>query len=200
MKLGDFERVTDTHVYFVRGPFSQWHYSDFHANNFIVGINRWCGRLYKYNCCEQYMMQNKALLMQDGESARKIMNETSATMIKQYGREIKNFDQELWDSVKFQLVVEGNYWKFCQSKEMQDYLSSTGDRILVEAAHYDSIWGVGLRETDDAILDEANWKGQNLLGKALMIVRDKYESDEFRAERDNFIETIITPLDKKWRG
>jgi len=51
-------------------------------------------------------------------------------------------------------------------------LLMTGSKILVEASPEDCIWGVGLEENDPLILDEANWKGQNLLGKALMKVRD----------------------------
>ena len=36
----------------------------------------------------------------------------------------------------------------------------------------DRIWGVGLAVEDARIFDERKWRGQNLLGKALMEVRD----------------------------
>ena len=45
--------------------------------------------------------------------------------------------------------------------------------ILVEGSPVDPIWGVGLHFDDDLILDEKNWKGQNLLGKCLMQARKK---------------------------
>lgn len=52
-------------------------------------------------------------------------------------------------------------------------LLSTGDKIIVEANEYDRIWGIGLHWSDDKCLDEKNWKGMNLLGKALMEVRGR---------------------------
>jgi predicted NAD-dependent protein-ADP-ribosyltransferase YbiA (DUF1768 family) len=36
---------------------------------------------------------------------------------------------------------------------------------------------VGLSCTDDRILDEKNWNGENLLGKALMVAREKIRSE-----------------------
>ena len=51
----------------------------------------------------------------------------------------------------------------------------SADRIFVEASPYDKIWGVGLYETDDRILDEKNWLGENLLGKAITEVRDYFK-------------------------
>jgi len=65
-----------------------------------------------------------------------------------------------------------NYLKFTQNLEFRNQLLETENRTLVEASPYDKIWGVGLEETNDLILDEKNWLGQNLLGKALMEVRE----------------------------
>ena len=64
-----------------------------------------------------------------------------------------------------------NYLKFSQNEIFKQKLLETGNRILVEASPVDKIWGVGLDENDENILDESKWKGQNLLGKALMEVR-----------------------------
>lgn len=47
-----------------------------------------------------------------------------------------------------------------------------GDQILAEASPWDTIWGTGLRQTDPNIRNPSMWRGQNLLGKALMNVRD----------------------------
>ena len=52
-------------------------------------------------------------------------------------------------------------------------LISTNNKILVEASPFDKIWGVGLDQNNPDILDENKWKGQNLLGKVLMNVRNK---------------------------
>jgi ribA/ribD-fused uncharacterized protein len=63
------------------------------------------------------------------------------------------------------------------NKNLKEKLLETGDKILVEASPIDLIWGVGLHEDDDKILDEANWKGENRLGKVLMKVRDYFDNN-----------------------
>lgn len=53
-------------------------------------------------------------------------------------------------------------------------LLETGDAILIEASPFDTVWGVGLAvPTSSCGVDLDNCPGQNLLGKALMEVRDK---------------------------
>lgn len=47
---------------------------------------------------------------------------------------------------------------------------------LKKFSPYDVIWGIGLHWNDDDCLDENNWKGKNLLGKALMKVREKVKN------------------------
>ena len=37
----------------------------------------------------------------------------------------------------------------------------------------DTIWGIGLYANDPCVLDEKQWRGQNLLGKVLMRVREE---------------------------
>lgn len=73
---------------------------------------------------------------------------------------------------KYDIVVVGNKAKFGQNPELKEFLLSTSDAILVEASPYDKIWGIGLdRETAmKGTVDQ--WKGENLLGCALMEVRD----------------------------
>jgi ribA/ribD-fused uncharacterized protein len=63
--------------------------------------------------------------------------------------------------------------KFEAGEKIRQKLFETEDRILVESSPIDNIWGVGLYEDDDRILDESNWTGENRLGKILMDVRSK---------------------------
>ena len=49
----------------------------------------------------------------------------------------------------------------------------TGNRIIAECAVNDHIWGIGLSMGNPDRLDLKKWKGQNLLGYSLMMVRDK---------------------------
>ena len=52
-------------------------------------------------------------------------------------------------------------------------LKDTGNAFLAECAVNDRIWGIGLSMRDPSRLDRAKWQGQNLLGYALMMVREK---------------------------
>jgi ribA/ribD-fused uncharacterized protein len=63
--------------------------------------------------------------------------------------------------------------KFSQNEKFKEFLLSTNDKILVEASPYDTIWGIGMLETDPRAQNPSQWDGENLLGFALMEVRDE---------------------------
>ncbi|KAL9649883.1 hypothetical protein ABK040_011356 [Willaertia magna] len=127
-----------------------------------------------FNCAEQYMMYQKALLMNDNETANQILNEKSPSKQKALGRSIKNWNQEKWDQNKIKIVFEGNNAKFRQNTELRKFLLNNipTNVELVEASPEDCIWGIGLSETDDGVNDKKNWKGLNLLGRILTKIRD----------------------------
>ena len=126
----------------------------------------------QYHTTEQYMMASKARLFGDEDTLKEIMNATNPSEYKKLGRKVKGFEPTLWDEKKLDIVVEGNKAKFGQNPELKEYLLSTDDAILVEASPYDNIWGIAL-DRDTAINGKVeDWKGENLLGCALMEVRD----------------------------
>jgi len=45
------------------------------------------------------------------------------------------------------------------------------NKKFVEASPIDKIWGIGLDENNDLILDPNNWKGLNYLGEIITSVR-----------------------------
>jgi ribA/ribD-fused uncharacterized protein len=126
-----------------------------------------------YSCAEQYMMAEKARLFEDEDAEAQIMQAVHPKEMKALGRKLKNFDQNIWDKAKYSVVLNGNYYKFAQNKEMRDFLLATGNKVLVEASPLDTIWGIGLREGDTKAQNPATWRGTNLLGFALMEVRDE---------------------------
>ena len=67
----------------------------------------------------------------------------------------------------------GNLAKFTQHSALGRILLSTGDAVLVEASPRDRVWGVGLAFGDPRLSDPEQWRGLNLLGQALMAVRDE---------------------------
>ena len=153
-------RVTSTHVYFWGSVFSQFY-------------NRPdCLPLFTYNnksfyTAEHFMMYNKALFFNDFYTASKILETTSPAAVKKLGRQITPFDPVAWSKVSYDIVVRGNILKFSQNPNELKQLLAFQNHTFVEASPADIIWGVGLHESDDKILFEENWRGTNLLGKAL---------------------------------
>ena len=108
-----------------------------------------------YFCMEQYMMAGKAELFGDSEIRELILKCSDPRQIKALGR------------------LNGNWCKFSQNRDLREFLLSTGDSVLVEASPYDNIWGIRLAASSPEAQDPMKWRGQNLLGFALMEVRDE---------------------------
>jgi ribA/ribD-fused uncharacterized protein len=139
--------------------FSQWWGSSFE----IDGI--------RYPSAEVYMMAEKARLFNDDRMLNKILSCSNPGAAKKYGREIRNFNEDVWNKNRFDIVVRGNKSKFEQNEELKQFLLNTKDRIIVEASPVDKIWGIGLAKDDKHAENPEKWKGLNLLGFALMKVR-----------------------------
>ena len=157
-------KITNKYVFFWNGIYSQWH----KAPMIIEGV--------EYNCCEQYMMHQKALTFNDLEIAKKVLQTSNPKDQKGLGRQIKGFDKDKWDSVCLGIVYKGNFAKFTQNPDLMSALLSTGDRLLVEASPLDKIWGIGMAEEDPAVDDPANWKGLNLLGWSITLVKQQLKN------------------------
>jgi len=150
---------------------TRWHggpecLGQWHMSSFFVEDERYC-------CAEQYLMAEKARVFGDERVRRQVLASADPTQMKQFGRQVAGFDQAVWDAVKYSIVLNGNYAKFTQNAELRDYLVSTMGTFLVEASPQDRIWGIGLAESDLRARDPRRWRGQNLLGCALMEVRDE---------------------------
>jgi ribA/ribD-fused uncharacterized protein len=154
---------------FQKGPLSQWWGGFQNQNGGFIPID--VDPEARFNCCEQWMMTIKAVLMDDEETALKILEETNPKAQKGLGRKVRNFDPVVWDEHKLYAVYCGNYWKFTQNDDLKEFLLSFPRKtIFAEAAPWDSIWGIGLGPESDDALDQKRWKGQNLLGKAISMV------------------------------
>lgn len=125
-----------------------------------------------YTTSEQYMMAEKARLFGDEEIRQQILREEDPMACKRLGRQVQQFDKDVWDTRCGETVVAGNIAKFSQNPELKAFLLSTGDAILAEGAPRDKIWGIGMGKNNPLAQDPAQWRGRNLLGFALMEVRD----------------------------
>lgn len=143
------------------GYLSNWYISDFEYNNIT------------FSSMEQYMMYMKAMLFKDTEIAQEILKTSNVAEIKALGRKVRNFNDKEWDKHKEEIITNGLYAKFSQNDTLKNKLLATGQAVLAECAVNDRIWGIGLSMKDNNRLNIKSWRGQNLLGKCLMTVREK---------------------------
>ena len=143
------------------GFLSNWYHSEFK----IDGIN--------FTSMEQFMMYQKAMCFCDQTIAKKILTTHDVAQIKKFGRQVSNYSENRWNGIRQIVVYKGLLAKFSQNLNLKDLLKATGDNLLAECAVKDTIWGVGLSMSDPDRLDITKWKGQNLLGYSLMMVREK---------------------------
>lgn len=145
------------------GCFSQWYRSDFTVEN------------NTFNCCEQYMMYQKALLFNDYKTAQLILKEKIPKKQKNLGRRVKNFDEKVWNKYRSMIVLNANMFKFSSNNELKKILLSTKNEKIFEASPFDPIWGIGISKEDAE--SGIPYKGDNLLGKCLENVRHSLQAD-----------------------
>jgi ribA/ribD-fused uncharacterized protein len=126
----------------------------------------------EYLTAEQFMMAEKARLFNDAESLEKILNSETPAEAKALGRKVVGFDEEVWKANCFDIVVAANKAKFSQNVELGKWLLATAPKVLVEASPRDRIWGIGMGASNPEARNPSLWRGRNLLGFALMAVRD----------------------------
>lgn len=143
----------------INGYLSNWYLSDFSVDGIL------------YSSMEQYMMYQKALLFQDIEIAKQILNTSNVGKIKTLGRSVKNYEDIIWNGMRQIIVYQGLLQKFQQNAELKEKLLATQEHLLAECAVQDKIWGIGLSMKDERRLHLDKWQGQNLLGFSLMRVR-----------------------------
>ncbi len=146
------------------GFLSNWYLSDFSVD----GIT--------FSSMEQYMMYKKAICFKDDEIAAQILETKEVTEIKALGRMVAGYDDNIWNGIRQIVVYQGLMEKFTQNDELRDKLLKTGKSVLAECAVKDTIWGIGLSMRDSDRFEMAKWKGQNLLGYTLMMVRETINS------------------------
>lgn len=97
---------------------------------------------------------------------------TKPSAAKLLGRNVPNFNRDIWNAVARHGVFAGNMAKFTQNPAIIAELFKTAGTTLVEASPSVSIWGIGLEESDPRAADRATWRGTNWLGQTVTEVRD----------------------------
>lgn len=126
-----------------------------------------------FSSMEQYMMYQKSVCFHDTEVAAQILETHDVSRIKELGRLVSGYDDNYWSGIRQIIVYNGLLAKFSQNIELKELLLKTESAILAECAVKDRIWGIGLSMKDPDRFDRSKWKGQNLLGYTLMMVRER---------------------------
>ncbi|KAA9333065.1 NADAR family protein [Hymenobacter busanensis] len=130
----------------------------------------------RYATAEHFMMAEKARLFGDEVTRESIIEAADPGKAKKLGRSVTNFDSDVWDVARFEVVVRGGVAKFGQHPALQAFLLSTGKHVLVEDSPVDAIWGIGIAQVDARAYNPAAWRGLNLLGFALMGARIRLQT------------------------
>lgn len=164
-------KISDKYIYFWGEWPSNWFPCFFTIN--------YEGKEYKFYNSEQYFMFVKAKTFGDEEIAKEIvLKGKNPKTAKALGRKVKNYDDNVWNEKRYEVMLEACYQKFSQSKILKKLILNEefNGKGFVEASIYDKIWGIGISE-NEALDDQSNWNGQNLLGKVLDEVRNKLKDD-----------------------
>ena len=145
--------------------FSQWFNAEFTDGE------------HQFATAEHFMMYHKAMLFGNDDIAANILASRHPNEAKQWGRKVRHFDEAKWNAQRFDIVVKGNLLKFSQHSDLKRFLLQTDQRILVEASPVDNIWGIGLAADNEHSEHPEHWRGLNLLGYALMQVREQLRAE-----------------------
>jgi len=147
--------------FFWKSKLSNWSIANFRVDHMV------------FNCGEQYMMYQKAMLFGDHKTASEVLSEKEPRNHKALGRKVENFNAKIWDQEKYELVKKGLKERFSQVQDVKELLLKNKGKIFVEASPFDRIWGIGFDEKD-ALENIEDW-GENLLGKILTELSQEIE-------------------------
>ncbi len=142
------------------GYLSNWYLSPFDLD----GIH--------FSSVEQYIMYRKCMIFGDEESAKEILSTDDTATQQAIGRKSTGYIDSVWAGMRQMIVLRGLIAKFNQNEDLKQKLLNTGDAYLVECAGSDKVWACGIRLNDEQRFDTASWHGSNILGFALMEVRE----------------------------
>lgn len=130
-----------------------------------------------FSSVEQYIMYQKCITFGDTESAKAVMATDDPARHQTIGKAASGYNDKVWAGMRQLVAMRALYAKFTQNPELRQKLLDTGDAYLVECAYSDTTWACGIRLSDDKRHDISNWRGTNILGFALMEVRERIRSN-----------------------
>ena len=156
-------------------------FSNFYQHSpFPFTIPSWCGSMANMHVdidfSEKAIMLCKSSLMGDSETFIKILNAKTPQQAKKLGRQVTPFDDTIWKNNVCQIAKEVITCKFMKVEGLAKILLSTEDSLIAEATTRDKFWGIGINTNHNDVSYPERWKGNNILGWALMEARNTLNS------------------------
>lgn len=142
------------------GFLSNWYMSPFDLDNI------------HYSSMEQYIMYQKCIHFGDQVTAKKVLLTDDPSEQQKLGKLCTGYINGVWAGTRQAIAMRGLLAKFSQNAHLREQLLKTENAYLVECAHSDKIWACGIRLNEPERFDTSKWQGQNILGFALMEVRE----------------------------
>lgn len=136
-----------------------------------------------YNSAHQAIAAELAKGFNDKDNLQKIMiADTPDEIIYSLDNVPGDANETKWNDLTKQLIYDVNIRKFEQYPELATRLLETKNSMLGAYIPDDNLIGIGLSLDNIQSSNPVNWTGQNILGKALMNIREKLQSDRELAQ------------------
>lgn len=170
------ERVTKDYVFFWKGWLSNFWRAPFKASWPESPMKGWPEfKEWNFFCTEQYFMFLKACVFGDHVVGKLILNAQTAQEARNLGQKVRGYTDEVWAPLREKVMEDANMMKYSQNPALLEKLLNPEwrEKHFVEASPFDRTWSIGISVEDSRCEDPMNWRGQNLLGKCLDIVRQR---------------------------
>jgi len=159
-------------------------FSNFYQHEpFTFTIPEFCGRALleqagrqstvQIQYSEKAIMLCKASLMQDYQAYDQILAASSPRKAKSLGRLVTPWNEDKWQQNVCNIALAVVRRKFHSVPRLAETLLETGQSIIAEATSRDANWGIGINQGDPDAQHPRRWRGTNILGWALMEVREE---------------------------
>ena len=175
--LPHYTNVNGT-IYFYGGTFSNF------VGEPLILRHPHTGEFAEYQTVEHWFQACKSKTHEGHELVRL---EPDTWAAKGYGQGVPMRDD--WDTkLKFGAMATGLRAKFSRDTRWGDELIATGNLVIAEDSPTDFVWGI--RD------EEGGFTGRNLLGLALMLVRDELLGVTWYKRYDKILQLATTDVDR----
>lgn len=153
-----------------------------------------------YNSATQALAAELAKAFNDQDNLSKIMIADSPDAINYKLSDVPgdaDINETKWNDLTKQLIFDINIAKFNQYPELAGRLLETKGARLGAYIPDDNLLGIGISLDNIQSKNYINWTGQNLLGKALMDIRDKLQTEREMALQQQATVAQPAPRRKK---